>query len=156
MHTLGPQTSGIGNHATSATFVRATESTVAHGLSVDPYQDWAIRFERGLNAAAERIRGWMRDPASLASDDLIAPSPEATSRAFEVIDELKKQVMDRVAPRSEALLEFRGVAPGPDGEIDVELASNDMAVTYRIEPDGGVFALFFRDNRLVDQKRLIG
>lgn len=118
----------------------------------DPYVEWAIRFEQGLRRAEDRIRAWSRDAASLADDDLEAPPREAIVRAFELIDELKERVMDRVAPSNATLMNFKGASLGTGGEISFEFVTGSLAVTYRIEPDGTVTKLLFQNNKLIHRE----
>lgn len=115
----------------------------------DPRMEWALRFDQGLRRAAERIHDWSRDSFLLADDDLEAPSSTCFERAYDMINWLKAQVMDRVVPADEAMLNFRGVSLGSGGEISFELGSGPIAVTYRIEIDGTVTQLFFFNNKLI-------
>ncbi|MCW5777528.1 MAG: hypothetical protein KIS87_13910 [Phycisphaeraceae bacterium] len=117
--------------------------------SSDPYMDWAIRFEHGLTLAEDRIRAWERDPAALVEEDIEPPSRESVARALRVIDQLKTLVMDRVHPGSSILLNLKGVSLGTGGEICFELGAGPFAITYRIEPDGSLTAMHFKNHRLV-------
>lgn len=119
----------------------------------DPYMEWALRFDQGLKRADERIRAWARDAAALADEDLEPPSRETIVCAIEIVNQLKVLVMDRVAPATATLLNLKGASLGSGGEISLELGSGPFAVTYRIESDGTVTELFFKNNRLVRREQ---
>lgn len=139
----------------------ATRVTTAHPLSgsglerTDQSTEWAIRFDQGLKRAQERVLGWSRDAAFLADDGFEAPSRNSILRAIEIIDRLREQVMDRVAPAATTLLNLKGVSLGSGGEISFELGSGGLAVTYRIDTDGAVTELLFKNNRLVGRDKVL-
>lgn len=156
MLTLDNPTAGIRDYSISAASAHVALVPSACGASAersDPRMEWALRFDQGLKRAAERIRVWSRDSASLADDGLEVPSREAITRAFEIINEMKVLVMDRVAPVTATLLNFKGASLGSGGEISLELGSGPFAVTYRIEPDGTVTELFFCNNQLFHREQ---
>lgn len=62
--------------------------------------------------------------------------------------------MDRVAPSDAVLFDLKGASLGSDGEISLELGSGPFAVTYRIDSDGAVTVLRFKDNRLIRRERI--
>lgn len=148
LHPIG----AVQDHSMSGDIARfALVGPVGGGSSLessDPYRDWAIRFEHGLALAEDRIRAWERNPAALAEEDLEPPSREAVSRAISVIDQLKTLVMDRIQPASSTLLNLKGVSLGTGGEISLELGAGPFAITYRIEPDGSLTAMHFKNHRL--------
>lgn len=120
----------------------------------DPYMEWALRFDQDLMRAGERIRTWYRSSAQLADEDLEAPSRVAFSRAIEAISQLKTMVMDRVAPTTAKLLDLKGVSLGSGGEISFELASGPFAVTCRVESDGGITQMYFKNNQLFRREHI--
>jgi len=93
--------------------------------------------------------------AALADEDLEAPSRETIVRAIEIINQLKVLVMDRVAPATATLLNLKGASLGSGGEISLELGSGPFAVTYRIESDGTVTELFFKNSRLIRRDQIL-
>lgn len=146
------QSAGFRDYSISANTARVVMVQHACGPSPersDPYMEWALRFEQGLKRADERIRVWSRDAASLADEDMEAPSRETIVRAIEIINQLKVLVMDRVAPATATLWNLKGVSLGSGGEISLELGSGAFAVTYRIESDCSVTELLFKNNRLI-------
>ena len=158
MHTLERKNSGFHqDHSMSADAARVTIDRHNRGPSPersDPYIEWALRFELGLQRAFERIRDWYRNAASLADEDLEAPSRETIIQAIRVIDQLKHQVMDRVAPEGTKLLEFRGVSLDSGGEISIELGSGPLAVTYRVESDGTATRMTFKNCKLIRTEQI--
>lgn len=157
MHTLDHPTTGFQDYSISAASARLATIRPACGPSSersDPYTEWALRFDQGLKRVDERIRVWSREAASLADEDLEAPSREAIVRAIEIVNRLKELVMDRVAPATAKLLNLNGVSLGSDGEISFELGSGPFALTYRIESDGAVTELFFLYNQLIRRSRI--
>ncbi|MCC6677088.1 MAG: hypothetical protein IT436_08085 [Phycisphaerales bacterium] len=157
MLTLDHPTAGFRDYSISAASARVALAQLTCGPGPersDPYTEWAIRFDQGLKRVDERIRVWSRDAAAFADEDLEAPSRETIVRAIEVINQLKLLVMDRVAPATATLLNVKGVSLGSGGEISLELGSGPFAVTYRIESDGTVTELFFRNNRLIRRDQI--
>ncbi len=157
MLTLDHATAGFRDYSVSAASARVAMVQPAGGPSPersDPYVEWALRFDQGLRRADERIRGWSRDAAALADEDLEAPARDTTVRAIEIINRLKVLVMDRVAPSTATLLNLKGASLGSGGEISLELAAGPFAVTYRVESNGTVTELFFKNNRLIRRSQI--
>jgi hypothetical protein len=111
--------------------------------------EWAKRFEQGLETVRARITDWSRDPTPLTDEDKDPPSSRAFARAMEIVEGLEVQVMDRVPPQGASMLNLRGASVGSGGEISIELAGGRYACTYRIEADGSVTKMIFRDHRLI-------
>lgn len=156
MLTLNNSTAGIRDYSMSedrARVVRIQSDQCASAERSDPRVAWALRFDQGLKSAADRIRVWSRDSASLTDDGLEVPSRDTVARALKAIEEMKELVMDRVAPVNATLLNFKGVSLGSGGEISFELGSGAYAVTYRIEPDCSITELFFCNNELFHRER---
>jgi hypothetical protein len=127
----------------------------ARGVCVelsDPYAEWAVRFNRGLRRARERIVLWLQDGAALADEGLEAPSYHAVVTALEIIERL--YVRER-CPANAATLDLKGASLGTGGEISLEFARGSRALTYRIEPDGTVVALLFDANKLIGTTLLV-
>lgn len=154
MHTLDYPTAGFCDYSINGARTQVVGGQPIWGPSSersDPHTEWALRFDKGLKRADERIRMWSHDAASLADEGLEAPSRETIVRAIEIINRLKVLVMDRVAPATATLLNLKGVSLGSGGEISLELGSGPFAVTYRIESDGTVTELFFKNHRLIQR-----
>ncbi len=121
----------------------------------DACSEWARRFNDDLRRAEQRLREWRRDPSVLEDDDTIAPSIIVIDRAMEVSKRLRALAMDRVAPRGALLLNLRGVAAGPDGEICFEFEKGPIAMTTRVEPDGTVVQLSFMGDDLIHSAQVL-
>ncbi len=158
MLTLDHPTAGFKDYSLSAASARVVMVQPACGPSPersDPYMEWALRFDQGLKRVDQRIRDWSRDAAAIADEELEAPSRETIVRAIEIINQLKVLVMDRVAPATATLLNLKGASLGSGGEISLELGSGPFAVTYRIESDGTVTELFFKNSRLIRRDQIL-
>lgn len=152
MSTLDHPASGFQKYFISDASTRVAQIQPNSGATPeksDRYTDWALRFEQSLKKVEDRIRDWSRDPSALTEEGLEAPSTDAITSALSVIRALETMAMDRVPSNYSVLLDLIGASVGSDGEISLELASGPFAMTYRIQVDGNVSRLFFRDNRLV-------
>lgn len=142
--------------ATSASSLRFVEDPEQpRGLErSDRYSEWALKFEQDIKRLVDRLHAWSRNPQAIADDDYQTPTKATIALAVYVADGLKVMAMDRVGPSGATLLNVKGASIGSGGEITIELAAEDFAVTFRAEPNGMVTHSSFRDNRLVSTQTM--
>lgn len=155
MFTADAQQLAAFDHSASGSTIRviATATAWQNPARSDPYVQWATEFDESLNYAAQRVLDFSRY-AKDNEDGIEPPTRAAVERSALHIQELRTLVMDRLLPPSTPRLRLCGVSLGSDGEICFELREGHVALTYRVEPDGSITAMWFLRGHLMDRARL--
>ena len=130
-------------------------------VGIGPYQSnsdaaWARQLDDEMKKVEQRLRVWRRDISSLAREiEGCPPSLTAIERALELLHEFRAAVSRVQTGRPDrSHIRLRGMALEADGELTLEFDFHQSrSLTTRVERDGTIEVLAFRNRKLVQRER---
>ena len=143
------------DYSLSAPSARVFSASVSRSNQSESDAAWARQFDDDLSRLEQKLRGWLRDRSSLeGASEGEPPSRLVIERALEIVNEQREWAMDGVPRPALRRLSLRGMALESDGEITFEFDSPPYSLTTRVECDGTVERLTFKDRKLLHRARV--